>query len=456
MFFKRVYDDDLAQASYILGCQKTGQALVIDPHRDADAFIHLANREGLQIVAVTETHIHADYLSGSRELAHRTQADLYASDEGGPQWRYLFDHIGLKDGSQIQIGNLCITAWHTPGHTPEHLSFVVSDTSRSPEPLMVLTGDFVFVGDLGRPDLLDEAAGGRDTRFVGAKQLFFSLKDKFLTLPDYVQVWPGHGSGSACGKALGALASTTVGYERRFSWWSKYIDTDDEAGFTRELLDGQPDAPLYFSRMKMQNKGTVRILGKVDPLSELSDHEVQDLLAKGARLLDSRSPEAFRSAAPKNSIHLPLGNTFETWAGWLLRPETSYILQVLDGQMAEHLRRRLWQVGVDSVVGFIQSLPNLPTETHFPKNRDALGDLGAHVVLDVRSTAEYTDGHIEGSRNIPASRLLWHLNELPKGQPILVYCQSGARSAVVASVLRAEGFETVELEGGYARYARKL
>ena len=243
MYFKRIYDEGLAQASYLVGCQEEGTAVVVDPRRDVQVYLDVAAENSLRIVAVTETHIHADFLSGAIELATRTGAALYLSDEGDETWRYDFPHEGLQHGSEIRLGNVVLKALHTPGHTPEHLSFLVSDGARAAEPVLLLTGDFAFVGDLGRPDLLDETVGGSDTRFGGARDLFESLRDTFLTLPDYVQVWPGHGSGSACGKALGAVESSTVGYERRFAWWSRYLQKDDIEGFTRELLSGQPDAP---------------------------------------------------------------------------------------------------------------------------------------------------------------------------------------------------------------------
>lgn len=217
MLFKRIYDEDLAQASYLIGCQSNGTAVVVDPRRDVQVYVDEAERSNMKIVAVTETHIHADYLSGARELAHATGATLYLSDEGGEDWQYRFEHEGLVDGSEIKLGNITLTVVHTPGHTPEHLSFLVRDGAATAEPGYILTGDFVFVGDLGRPDLLDETAGGGDTRLPMAKQLFRSLKEKFATLPDFVQVWPGHGAGSACGKSLGAVDSSTVGYEKLVS-----------------------------------------------------------------------------------------------------------------------------------------------------------------------------------------------------------------------------------------------
>ena len=268
MLLERIYDEDLAQASYFIGCQAKGEAVVVDARRDITEYLELAARHGMTITAVTETHIHADYLSGSRELAAATGAQLYVSGDGDADWQYGFEATRLHDGDTITIGNITIQARHTPGHTPEHLVFLVTDGAFADEPGYLLSGDFVFAGDLGRPDLLDEAAGGVDTRFGGAKQLFSSLKTVFLELPDHVQVFPAHGAGSACGKALGALPSTTVGYERNFAWWAPYLRNDDEQGFVDELLDGQPDAHAYFGRMKRENRDGPRIHGELpEPVS---------------------------------------------------------------------------------------------------------------------------------------------------------------------------------------------
>ncbi|MDN6159471.1 MAG: MBL fold metallo-hydrolase, partial [Brevibacterium sp.] len=246
MLLERIYDEDLSQASYFIGCQQTNEAIVIDPRRDVAVYLDLAQARGMRILHVAETHIHADYLSGTRELADATGATIWVSGEGGPDWQYGFEGQRLRDGDTITVGNLTLAADHTPGHTPEHISFRLTDGAAADEPGYLFSGDFVFVGDLGRPDLLDEAAGGVDTRYEGAQQLFRSLRDKLLTLPDYVQVYPAHGSGSACGKALGAVPTTTVGYERNFAWWGGYLATNDEQGFIDELLEGQPDAPTYF------------------------------------------------------------------------------------------------------------------------------------------------------------------------------------------------------------------
>ena len=345
---------------------------------------------------------------------------------------------------------------HTPGHTPEHLSFLITDGARGSEPSILLTGDFVFVGDLGRPDLLDEAAGGIDTRFAGAKQMFASLRDQFLTLPDFVQVWPGHGSGSACGKALGAVESTTVGYERALSWWAPLVRDNDEQAFINELLAGQPDAPAYFGRMKKQNKAGPALIGDSAEAGQLSTAQVQQALEGGARLLDTRSRTDFQRGAVPGSIHLPAGKTFETWAGWLLDPEKDYVLFAHNAEQAEALRRRLWMVGVDRVQGFIGSFEGLALESQTAVPVERIANLQAAYVLDVRAKSEYAAGHLPNAHQLHAGRLMTHLAELPRDRPLVVHCQGGARSAAAASLLRAEGFTNVtELAGGYEAWARQ-
>ena len=451
MFFKRICDEGLAQAGYLIGCQQKGTAVVVDPRRDVQIYLEAAAQQNLHIVAVTETHIHADYLSGSRELAARTGAALYLSDEGGADWAYGFAHKGLRHGSKIRLGHVTLQALHTPGHTPEHLSFLVSDGARTAEPLLLLTGDFVFVGDLGRPDLLDEAAGGEDTRFGGARQLFESLQDVFLTLPDFVQVWPGHGSGSACGKALGAVDSTTVGFERRFAWWSPFLLANNLQGFTDELLSGQPDVPSYFGRMKWQNRAGPASV----PTHELPELEPTDLADE--LLIDTRSREAHQHGFAPNSLSLTAGKTFETWAGWFIDPDTERPLVLLAANEAEAqgLRERLWRVGVDTVAGYLTSFGDLPTHTALPLEPAEFDALKDKFVLDVRTQAEYLEGHIPEATLIPAGKLSRHLAELPRNRPIVVHCQSGARSPGAASLLRAHGFENVtELAGGYPNWHR--
>jgi hydroxyacylglutathione hydrolase len=458
MFFKQFYDEDLAQGSYLIGCQATGEAVVVDARRDVQVYIDEASRNGLKITAVTETHIHADYLSGSRELARATGATLYLSDEGNADWKYGFGNVKLYDGAIIKLGNVSLKAVHTPGHTPEHLSFLITDSATATEPGFFLTGDFVFVGDVGRPDLLDEVANGVETRFEGARQLFESLRDRFLSLPDYVQVWPGHGAGSACGKALGAVASTTVGYERRFSWWADYLVQDDVAGFTKALLEDQPDAPSYFGRMKRQNKAGPALR----PTSALHHVTAEELNAadfkKNFMFVDSRARKEYLGAAVPGSIHLPDGKRFATYASYVLDPEKDtrpIVLLARDAAQAEALRDKLAYVGIDNVVGYISSLEGLKLQPSPVITRQAFRKLKAPFILDVRTKSEYEAGHLEGSSQLHAGRVMNHLNDLPKDKPIIVHCQTGARATVVTSALRAAGYDATELEGSYAAYAKE-
>ncbi|CAN5526956.1 MBL fold metallo-hydrolase [soil metagenome] len=458
MLFERIYDDDLAQASYFIGCQANGTAMVVDPRRDVQVYLDKAEDEDMEIVAVTETHIHADFLSGSRELAKATGTTLYLSDEGDKDWKYGFESEKLYDGSDIKIGNIVLKAVHTPGHTPEHISFLVTDGATTDEPGFMLTGDFVFVGDLGRPDLLDEAAGGKDTRFIGAKQMFESLREKFLNLPDYVQVWPGHGAGSSCGKALGAVPTSTVGYERLFSWWDRLVEHDDEEGFVDSLLADQPDAPVYFGRMKRQNKSGPELLGDRPSLVEYEAYALKEKLEEREVIfVDTRVPESFVKGAVPGSINVTAGSNFASWASWVIDPEKDArpIVMLANGEEgAEELRAKLSYVGVDNTVGYVTSLEGLEREEVPTVSPDDLEKLEEPFILDVRAKSEYEAGHIPEATQLHGGRVMWHLDELPKDRPIVTHCQTGARNAVVASALRAAGFDNVvELEGSYEGWA---
>jgi hydroxyacylglutathione hydrolase len=458
MFFKHFYDPDLAQGSYLLGCQASGEAIAVDPRRDIQAYLDEAEAQGLKIVAVTETHIHADYLSGSRELAAAAGATLYLSDEGDADWKYAFRGERLHHGDTITVGNVRLQALHTPGHTPEHLSFLVTDGGHTDQPGYLLSGDFVFVGDVGRPDLLDEAAGGVDTRFEGARRLFASLRDVFLALPDHVQVWPGHGAGSACGKALGAVASSTVGYERLTAWWRDHLERGDEQGFVDALLEGQPDAPLYFGRMKRQNRQGPALLGRRPGLRRYRPAEVRRGLDEGTlRFVDTR-PEAEQwPGAVPGALAIPGGRSFATYASYILDPERDappLVLLAADEERAAALRDRLSHVGVDDVVGYLPSLEGLELQPLPLVSPEELDDAKDATVLDVRTKGEFAAGHLPGARQLHAGRVPWHLGELPRDRTLVLHCQTGGRSAVVASLLREQGFDNVvELEGSYAAWA---
>ena len=411
----------------------------------------------MEITAVTETHIHADYLSGTRELAAATGAAMYVSGEGGPDWQYEFEATRLHDGDEIRIGNITVAAVHTPGHTPEHLSFLVTDGAFADAPGYLLTGDFVFSGDLGRPDLLDEAAGGVDTRFEGAQQMFASLRDKFLTLPDHVQVFPGHGAGSACGKALGAIPSTTVGYERLYSWWGPYLAADDEAGFITELLEGQPDAPFYFGRMKRQNRQGPAVFGERVPLAQLSTETVAEQLAQDAvTFVDTRSVEEVHADTVTGALNIPAGKSIATYAAWAVDPERDsrpLVLLAADQEAADEFWDHLVRVGIDAVAGYVPSIEGLPTSTPRLVSPEDVAAFDKALLLDVRAVSEHAAGAVPGATQLHGGRVLWNLDQLPEQGTIVTYCQSGLRSSVVANTLRHAGYDVVELEGSYAGWA---
>ncbi|MDO5753488.1 rhodanese-like domain-containing protein [Arthrobacter sp.] len=457
MLLERIYDEDLAQASYFIGCQAKGEAIVVDARRDIDVYLRLAAANDMKIVAVTETHIHADYLSGTRELAAATDASIYLSGEGGDDWQYAFDGVRLFDQDTITLGNITLRAVHTPGHTPEHLSFLVTDGAFSDQPGFMLSGDFIFAGDLGRPDLLDEAAGGIDTRFAGAHDIFVSLKEKFLTLPDYVQVHPAHGSGSACGKALGSIPSSTVGYERLFAWWAPYLAADDEAGFVAELLDGQPDAHAYFARMKRQNRQGPAIMGARAELPQFLAAQVAERLAADEiTFVDTRHHSLVHEGTVQGALNIPTGTKVASYGAWAIDPETDHrpvVILADDQQMAKGLWDHLVRVGIDNVSGFITSIEGLPLFVPHTISPAELEDFDAELILDVRNKTEHVAGHIPGSEQLSAGRVLWNTQQLPQAGTIVSYCQSGVRNSVAASTLRRAGFDVVELDGSYLAWS---
>lgn len=461
MLLKRFYDTRLAQASYLLGCQATGEALVIDPNRDADQYLAAAQDEGLHITHVTETHIHADFVSGSRELASRAQARLLLSGEGGRDWQYAFAEADratlLRDGNTFMVGNLRVQALHTPGHTPEHLSFLVTDTPATDRPMGVFTGDFVFVGDVGRPDLLEKAAKVEGTMREGARALYASIQ-RFKGLPDYLQLWPGHGAGSACGKALGAVPSTTLGYERIANWALAELPEDV---FVEIVLAGQPEPPRYFAEMKRINREGPALLGGMPHPRRLADTALAATLDRGPLLVDIRPAAAFAAAHVPGSLSVPLNAQFTTRAGWFVPSERAFYLLASEEQGAEAVdeaARALALIGRDRVEGWFgagaieawavdggdpQQVPQVTPEELAALVAAGEVDAGRTVVVDVRTREEYEAGHIPGVRHIELGLLPDHLDELPRDVPLVLQCQTGGRSSVAASVLQAAGFTNV-------------
>jgi hydroxyacylglutathione hydrolase len=444
MFFQHIYDKSLAQGSYFIGCQKAGVAMVIDPKRDIDTYLEIAAQNNMRITHVAETHIHADFLSGSRELAEVTGATMYLSDEGGPDWQYEFGHTGLKDGSVIRVGNLKFEVMHTPGHTPESISFLLIDTPASPEPVMIFTGDFVFVGDIGRPDLLEKAAGMKGTQNIGARQMYNSLQ-KFDKLPDFVQVWPGHGAGSACGKALGAVPGSTVGYEKIRNWAFQYHD--NQAGFEKYLLADQPEPPKYFAMMKKLNKVDRPLLTEIPAHTKLSANQVKDALAKGIKLIDTRSKADFAAGFIPGSLNIQGNNAFATWMGWFVSYEEPFMLVATDKQM-EDLTRKLMRIGLDNILGYIDevNLPGMMLEKSELLSLEECKALAAEPdvqMIDLRGETEYKNGHIEGAENIFIGTLPENLDKISRDKKVVIYCQGGDRATIGYSILKKNGFHNV-------------
>ena len=461
MIVRHVYNTALAQAGYVIGCPAAGEAIVVDPTRDIDWYLALAARDGLRIAAVAETHIHADFVSGARELAARAGARLYLSAAGreGSPYAYAEDAgaIPLRDGDRLAVGEVRLEVLHTPGHTPESLSFLVTDEAGADGPMGILTGDFVFVGDVGRPDLLERAVGVAGAAAEGARALFRSLQ-RFRQLPPYLQVWPGHGAGSSCGRALGAVAQSTVGYETRFNW---AFSVPDEASFMREVLEGQPEVPPYFARMKGMNAAGPAAVGTLPPPARPAAGRLADELAAGTVVVDLRPAGDYAARHVPGTLNLPPGDDFLAWAGWLLPYDRPLGIIGTDDQV-EQAVRQLRLIGLDAVVGTwtpeAVSAPAAGVDALARIGRidaEGLRDLlarGQVSLVDVRAPGEYAAGHIAGSRNIPLGHLAGRLGEIPAGRPVVVQCQHGARSAIAASIVGARREAVVDLAGGFAAW----
>ncbi|MFN8424396.1 MAG: MBL fold metallo-hydrolase [Anaerolineae bacterium] len=461
MLIKYFYDEALAQASYMVGCHATGTACVIDPMRDITPYVAAARQNGLRITHVTETHIHADFVSGLRELAAATGATAYVSDEGGPDWRYGFADapgvVRLRGGDSFTLGRIRFEVMATPGHTPEHIVFIVTDTAGADEPIGIFTGDFVFVGDVGRPDLLETAAGVAGTKEIGARQQFASLR-RIAALPDYLQLWPGHGAGSACGKALGAIPSTTLGYERRFN---PAFSFDTEDGFVRWLLDGQPEPPRYFGQMKKVNRDGPTLLAELPGPAKLDRAAVEGLLAEGAQVIDLRPQKAYAAAHLAGTVSVPATRqSFSTYVGWVVdfaRP--CYVIESADGgALAGHLTA-LRAIGVDDVRGWAPADVVRSSDHSLATMTVAeLGDrlsAGDAAVVDVRGLSEWRAGHLPGAVHIPFGDIVARRAELPSGRPLILQCQTGYRALIAASLLERAGVDgTVSVEDPRSEFVR--
>jgi hydroxyacylglutathione hydrolase len=450
MFFRTFWIDGLAQASYMVG-ERDGRVAVIDPIRDVDLYLDAAGQDGVAIAAVLDTHIHADYVSGARELAERSGAQLYLSSEGGPDWQYEFAHQPLGDGEGFDLGPYRFTAVHTPGHTPEHLIYLLADTTRSAEPWLVFAGDLLFVGDVGRPDLLGETAA----RTLAAR-LYDSIHEKLLPLADGLEVYPAHGEGSLCGRSLGGKRSTTLGYERRFNYALQPMTKEE---FLRKVIEGQPPAPPYFRRMKEINKRGPAALGSLPAPRPLSAARVRELVEAGAVVIDARSKEAFSGAHIRHAYAIPLDSFFSTWTGFVVPPDRPIALVLESPAQWNQAVRQLVRVGYDRIEGFLADgmagweMAGYPVESLAQLSAGELKrrmDAGEKIVLlDVRTDNEWRAERYPAAIHIHAGYLPDRWQELekswqvPRDALVAVVCRSGHRSTIAASILRQHGFTNV-------------
>jgi hydroxyacylglutathione hydrolase len=462
MLLKRFYDEGLAQASYLVGAERTGEALVIDPLRDLEPYLAEAAAEELRITHVTETHIHADFLSGARDLVRHTGARLLLSAEGDADWQYRIGAAEraelLREGDSFSVGEIRVDVHHTPGHTPEHLVYLVTDTAVADRPVGIFTGDFIFVGDVGRPDLLERTAHVAGTTEASARALFQSLRT-MREYPDYLQLWPGHGAGSACGKALGALPSTTLGYERLFNWAFQVSDEDE---FVQTVLRDQPEPPRYFARMKFLNRDGPPAVS-TGAWSELDVAGLAALLSdRKTTVIDTRASVAFTAGFIPGTVNIPGARSFTTWAGSLLDPESDIALLAESDGRARALRRELSLIGFDRVVAWAPSemldrwreagRPMEPVRTVAARELSTMRDA---QIIDVRAESEWNEGHIPGAQHIFLGDLTCAADELRRDRPLVIACQGGSRSSIGASMLRARGFTNViNFSGGVTEWQK--
>jgi hydroxyacylglutathione hydrolase len=443
MFFKQFLRDDLGCASYLIGDTDAGECVVVDPQWDVSGYVDLADQKGMRIRYVIETHNHADHVSGHGKLAQRGAEVAVYKDAG-----VAYPHRPLKDGESLEVGNVRLKVLHTPGHRPEHIALAVTDTSRAQEPWLVLTGDALFVGDVGRPDLAVEPG-------EGAAQLYKSLTSKLLKLEDGVEIFPAHVSGSLCGKSMSPKGSSTIGFERRYN---QPLQARDRRTFVKEVTSDLPPQPPHFGDIVAKNRGP--FLTEDPQLRAFSADEVDALRKQGAIILDTRSPDAFSGGHIPGALNVDLnGGQFGTRAAWLLTPGTPVVLVLESAEDLHAAASALIATGQDCIVGHLtggmrawdssgrplEMVRQMPTSEL--RERLAVGDR-SFTLLDVREESEWKEGHIAGAIHVPFHQLPRHLDELPSNKPVATICGGGVRSSTAASILQAQGFEPVNVVGG--------
>jgi len=442
MIFETVKSEKLAQFSYVLGDESAGECIVIDPRRDVDAYIDLAHRNQVQIKAIVETHIHADFVSGSRELAAQTGAPIYGSARG----EYGFQILPLEEGDVLEAGSHHLEVLHTPGHTPEHISLLVSSGSGSPWGLF--TGDTLFAGEVGRPDLL-----GESVEKELAERLHHSLFEKILPLGDEIIVYPGHGEGSPCGAQIGERPTTTLGYERRHN---PLLRNSDKDAFVSSVFDSLTPAPRYYSRMKEINAAGPPLLNGLPEIEPLSAEEFRDRMDDpDTVMVDTRTMAAFGGAHIPGALNIGEDESFPIWLGWMLDPRDRLLLVFPDEDSYKRVRRYLVRVGFDRAAGYLQDGINGWIDVGLPFERltqmsvrelQASLESGENLqILDVRTESAYNQGHVPGAIQLYAPYVIEKLDQLDPDRPTAVYCTIGYRSSIVASQLQQQGFSDVRV-----------
>ncbi len=449
MLVQQFFVKGIAHSSYILAGKET--CAVIDPRRDTDIYVEASKALGVKITHILETHLHADFISGHIDLAEATGAKIYAPKSGNCE----FEHAGLSEGDSFEIEDMEVRVLETPGHTPEHISYVVSDSSRGPDPVALFCGDTLFVGDVGRPDLFPGKAEEL------ASQLYDSLHSKLLSLPDSCEVYPAHGAGSLCGRSMGAKRSSTIGYERKYNY---ALQIPDREKFVEALTTSMPPAPDHFSRCSNVNREGPAKLGTLPQIRGIPPAEFFELAGRNDTLvLDTRCFEGFGGEHVPGSYSIDLGGNFGTFAGWLLPPERQVLLVSDSETHALEAVDWLHRVGLDNVLGYLEGgmfawvTSGLPT-AHVPQL--SIPELHARsreaeplVILDVRAPSEYESFHIEYALNIPVPELRTHYPELDPEHETVLICSTGHRSSMGCSILKQHGFERVyNAAGGMTGY----
>lgn len=455
MIFKQFYEPSLGHASYLLGSELTGEALVLDVRRDVDDYYDYARSQHLRIAYAADTHQHNDYLTGITQLESRGTLELLA----GARAELGYRARPLEDGERLPMGEIEFEVLHTPGHTPEHISLLVRDKQRGGDPLLLLSGGALLVADVARPDLLGDEAEKRRN----AHAMCNTLRDKILPLPDHVMVFPTHVKGSLCGGNIGSMLMTTIGYERRLNDMLTRIG--DSAEFEKRCLDlgPLPTVPPYWRRMRGQNRQGPAVLGALAEPPALQPEAFAHCMSEGAWVVDCRSPEAFAGAHIPGAVNVGAGNAFPTWAGSVLPDDVDILLVVDDPAELWDLYWKLLRIGYREPAGWLAGgmqawriaarplafLAQWTAQELDAQRRDKSG----LFILDVRQPAEWNAGHIPGAEHISGSELPARLADVPKDRPVAVYCGSGYRSSVAASLLRRNGHPQVyNIVGGFAAW----